>query len=224
MRRIANSLALVLLASTSLLSCRAPYRIVIGKTYLEENRPAVAQAETTVTASDSLALIEVEGVFGETQIGQQKLPVIWRFDPVVIRNYVVLAESLSVETGTLVKAKGAFATKQFAIGHRDATFPLRLLRVEAWQKLANLNPLWDKAQQEYDRIRNRLQAAITPAESKLRLPEKPSWQLTVNAPAGHAIVRMQTNDLMYEAEVAFVFQITESKLLSVYAVERFKGE
>ena len=224
MRGIANSLVLVLLASTSLLSCRSPYRIVIGKTYLQENRPRAERRQSAVTASDSLASIDVEGVFGETEIGRRKLPVIWRSDPTVGRNYIILAESLSVEKGSWVKARGTFSTQQFALGRRDATLPLKMLRVEEWQMLANLNPLRDKTQQEYKKIRNRLQTSITPAGSKLRLPEHPDWQLTVDGEAGNAIVSMQINDLMYEAELSFVFRIAESKLLSVYAVERFKVE
>ncbi len=224
MSGIANSLAWILLTFASFTTCRSPYRIVIGKTYIEENRSAVKQAQTIDTPSDSSALVEVEGVFGETEIGGQRLPVIWRLDPAVSRNYVALAESTPVEQGSWMKAKGRFFIKQFAMGQRHAKFSLRLLKVEEWQTLANLNPLRKRTQQEYSKIRSRLQAAITPAKSKLHLPQRPDWQLTVDGSAGNAIVSMRTNDLMYEAEIAFVFRITKSKLLSVYAVERFKGE
>ena len=205
-------------------ACRRPYQIVFGETYFSTHVGDGNRQHSLTEGKASQSQFVVSGVYWQKRFGKHKLPVIMRCDKVAGIGYAVLAQSLAVEKGTWLRVQGTISTRSLSFGVAGTSMPISVLEVEGMEKLGDTNPFMAIAQQEYDAIRERLQASITPAGSKLRLPSHPHWLALVDEEFGQVIVSMRINDLMYAAEVDFVFDIRKSKLLSVYAKEWFKGE
>ena len=79
-------------------------------------------------------------------------------------------------------------------------------------------------QKEYVRIKEDLQEQITPNNSQLILSGTPRWFVVSSEEDDRFIVSTRFTDLMYQAEIDFVFHGSEQKLTDVYAIEWFKGE
>jgi hypothetical protein len=224
MRQTLGSFTVVfLLPAALIISCQQSYQLTLGKTYFSEAM-RLNRSEVLSPKADTLVMQTIQGVYGAERVGDRDLPVLRQFDPAKGKQLIWLADSLPVVKRSWVRIKGTLSTKQISLSPKFEPIKLSALNVEICDNLADLNPLVPKAEQEYSAIRNRLQASITPARSKLQLPEHPHWQLAVDPESNRAIVSMNVNDLMYEAEIDFVYDIAAEKLLSVYAVESFKGE
>jgi len=213
-----------LLAYLALTSCRQSYQIVFGETYFSTFCKSGNHLHSMTSGLKQHSQFSVSGVYSQKQFSKKYLPAVINFDKDNGIGYTVLAKSLTVKRGTWVRVEGSISDTLLSFGVTGTNMLSSVLRVNDFAQLGDFSPILCTTQKEYDKIRQKLQASITPKESKLILPSNPEWQLLVDEESVQVIVYMVTNDLMYTAEVDFVFDINEIKLITVYANEWFKGE
>ena len=219
-----SKITILLLGIFIFLSCRQSYKIILGKTFFSENVRQGIRQHSMLDGMAPQSDFFISGVYWQKRIGKENLPTVFHFDRENGIRYAVLAESLAVQKGAWLQLQGRLSNRLLTFGVRGASMSINELEVEHFEISSDLTPFIEMAQKEYHEIRNRLQDSIRLEDSRLTLPADPDWQVFVDEAHEEIIVTMLKSDLMYVAEVDFVFDRKQSKLISVYAHEWFKGE
>jgi hypothetical protein len=153
-----------------------------------------------------------------------KMGLVRRFDRREGWSYVILSDPLPLEEGTMVSVAGRIVTVERPITGTGRTSRSKLLMAEDYQILHDTGPMLKKARDEYARIRGKLQDNISLPGSKLVLSEQPQWRVDWLKGEDALVVAAHCFDLMYAAEVQFLFSLKDERLQKVYFIEWFKGE
>lgn len=162
--------------------------------------------------------IEVTGIYDLKDFRPDSLPVLQWCDSLRRPQTIYLSEPLPASTGSLVRVSGRW------LADNAVRSGLVMLQPIDFQHLATTQRLRDHATSEYQRLRPKLELAITQPQSRLKLPIAPEWQLFWQAQTGALILRLGCADLMYAASIEFVYDFASRTLRQVYAHEYFKGE
>lgn len=213
---------LVVFATLVLQTCRHSPQIITHDTFFGAHHINMPPAN----ALDGLAAqstLDVEGVFWPHFYAVEKQPALLWINSQDRAQFVLLADSLAVPFGDYVRLSGVVTNATMPLSH---TYKQRVnvLRSETVEILRDTHTFLSKAQQDYDQSRAMLKIKVAAAGSKLAWPEKPAWQLLVDKKRSTMIVYFSTADLMYAADVNFIYDLQSGTLARVYAGEWFKGE
>ncbi|UCE18383.1 MAG: hypothetical protein JSV84_16245 [Gemmatimonadota bacterium] len=139
-------------------------------------------------------------------------------------HYALIDTGLNAQDGDLVEVEGTVVRKTIRLKGTKVTYKEELLSSDAFRILHPSHKIKSRVQREYSKIRDELQERITPEGSNLILSENPRWFVVWSETDDMYIVSGRFIDLMYQAEVDFVFCGSKQTLTDVYAVEWFKGE
>ena len=138
--------------------------------------------------------------------------------------YALLDTGLNVHDGDLIEVEGTVVRKMIRLKGTKVTYKEELLKPETFRTVTPSHTLKSIVQKEYLAMKDDLQKEITPEDSQLILSEKPRWFVVWSETDGNFIVSTRFLDLMYQAEIDFVFRGFKKRFTDVYAVEWFKGE
>ena len=138
--------------------------------------------------------------------------------------YALLDTALDALDGDFVEIAGTVDRRMIRLKGTKMSYKEELLRPDTYRTVRPSHTVKRIAQNEYLKIRGELQEKITPEGSNLILAEEPRWFLVWSKTDDRYIASARFSDLMYEADIDFVFTGTELKITDVYAVEWFKGE
>lgn len=137
---------------------------------------------------------------------------------------VPLVRGLKIKEGTLIEVRGEITRCEVTYKTLERTQIYNCLNPISYRIVFDTEKLKAKAQEEYCKIKESLQSKITPRYSQLELPSYPNWEVIWCRESGDFVIRARTSDLMYAAEVDFVFDGERKQLKEVYANQWFKGE
>ncbi len=136
--------------------------------------------------------------------------------------YVLLSDSLNVNIGDYVRLSGNVIPSSYNLGDRNQT--IQMLKASTVELLSPSNLILQNAKNEYLQRRLPLQETTRVANSKLELPEQPEWLMVVDETRSNVIVYFTAADLMYAAEINFVYDRKRGNLTDIYGKQWFKGE
>ena len=151
-------------------------------------------------------------------------PMLRLFDDRIGLQCVPLLTELEPGDGDLVEVQGSIMLKEIPMKGTGHVRRENVLMPEEVRIIRTSSELKKTAQETYLGMRESLQQQITPKESHLVLRESPKWFVVWSKSDDSFIVSTRQIDLMYQAEIDFVFDGPSGKLRDVYAVEWFKGE
>jgi len=137
---------------------------------------------------------------------------------------VPLVRRLRVKEGTLIEVRGEITGCEVPYKTLKKTQIYKCLNPISYRIIFDTEKLKAKVQKEYRKIKESLQSKITLRYSQLQLPPDPKWTVIWCRDSGDFVISARTSDLMYAAEVDFVFDGERKQLKEVYASEWFKGE
>jgi hypothetical protein len=200
------------------------YQLNIDDTYFTPHRsPAMAGwGEDLSRQAEESAELQFQGIYAQEPHG--RIGLVRQFDRRKGFSHVILTGALPVEEGTLVQVRGTVVSQK----QEDKGFRIngktKRLRAEDYQILYDTRPFRDQAQREYRKIRGKLQKQIALPGSRLQLSPEPGWRVDWCPSERTFVVAAHSYDLMYAAEVQFIFTKEDGRLKSVYLQEWFKGE
>jgi hypothetical protein len=219
-----KSINLALLSTCLIFTACHHYDLVIGRSVYEPHRSPSLTGWGRNVPNDMKEgeRLTFRGIYVPDRHSQTGL--IRRFDRVQGWSYVILAETMPAEEGALVAVDGRIITVERPFTGLKRTSRSNRLQVEEYEVLCDTGPMRQEARREYARIRDRLQEEIALPGSKLRLLEDPQWRMDCLAGEEAAVAAAHSYDLMYAAEVQFLFSLRDNRLQAVYFIEWFKGE
>ena len=165
-----------------------------------------------------------QGVYTAPDTAYVDTPTLRLFDDKVGLKYVSLMAQLDAEDGDLVEVKGKVYQKEISIKETNFIQKKEILIPDEVRIIQKSSDLKKSVQNEYQNMKVMLQKKITPEGSRLVLQDTPRWYVVWSESDGSFIVSTRQTDLMYQAEIDFVFDGETYILKEVYAVEWFKGE
>ena len=166
--------------------------------------------------------LEYQGTYAVEPNGQAGL--VRQFDRQRGWSYVTLGGVLPVDEGTLLEIQGRVVSHQVAGRSAGSVRTVKQVQADSHRVICNTGPFQERAGREYRMIRGKLQDAISLPGSKLQLGAEPEWRVDWLRGEETIVVAGHFYDLMYAAEVQFLFTIKDQKLKTVYFQEWFKGE
>lgn len=217
-------LALVLLAQG--LGClgEGGYTLMVGDSvYSPHHPPAMAGwGKNLPYYMETGEELEYQGTYAVEPNG--RVGLVRQFDRQRGWSYVTLGGVLPVDEGTLVEIQGRVVSHQVAGRSAGSVRTVKQVQADSHRVICNTGPFQERAGREYRMIRGKLQDAISLPGSKLQLGAEPEWRVDWLRGEETIVVAGHFYDLMYAAEVQFLFTIKDQKLKTVYFQEWFKGE
>ncbi|MBN1561623.1 hypothetical protein JW998_15335 [candidate division KSB1 bacterium] len=203
-------------------SCVEEPDIHVGTTYLREQRikwPHVNALAGTVK-QDS---IQVRGVYWPHLYAVRTHPALLRINASDQLEFTLLADSLDVPYGDIVRLSGVAIDSVVPLGYTYEK-KVTMLRADHIRIEQSTHGLPAKAQKDYQTCRSQLQERARQPGSKLAWPQQPDWQLVLDEKRSKVIAFFGAADLMYAVDVNLVYDLPSQELKEVYAHEWFKGE
>jgi hypothetical protein len=202
------------------------YEVHIGQPFYAFNQLFSARVLGTdlLRNRPSGEAVRLSGIYTAPDSGLIPDPMIRMNREDVGLQYVILSRELDVEDGDLIEVAGRIVQTDESIPGREGIRSREVLVPEGLQIIHRSSRLKQVVQNEYSKIRPRLQEQITPEGSHLTLPEKPRWYIVWAEAEGVYIISARARDLMYEAEIDVVMAGPTNRIRDIYAVEWFKGE
>ncbi|MFC1683652.1 hypothetical protein ACFL0G_05560 [Candidatus Zixiibacteriota bacterium] len=166
--------------------------------------------------------LRFQGVYAQEPYG--RLGMIRRFDSQAGWSHVTLTGALETEQGSLVEVRGSVIAEKIALRGTGRTLTVNKLSVQDQQILCDTAPLHALARREYAKTRDTFQEMIASPGSRLNLAADPNWRVDWIGDQGAFVVTAHSYDLMYAAEVQFLFSENQKRIQTVYFYDWFKGE
>ena len=125
--------------------------------------------------------------------------------------------------GDFVRVSGIVTDSVVSLGY-SYTKSVNILKVQDYSIEQDTHKLLNYARIDYQTAKVQLKKQAAPAESKLVWPNEPEWQLFIDEQRSNGVLYFSTADLMYAADINFVYDLKSYNLVQVYAQEWFKGE
>jgi len=200
------------------------YQLNLDDTYFTPHRSPTMSGwgENLSRQAEEGAELQFQGIYAQEPHG--RIGLLRQFDRRKGFSHVILTGALPIEEGTLIQVWGTVISQNRADKDIGTNGKVKRLRAEDYQILYDTKPFRDMAQREYRKIRAKLQKQIALPGSRLQLSSEPSWRVDWCSGEMTFVVAAHFYDLMYAAEVQFIFIQENEKLKSVYFHEWFKGE
>jgi hypothetical protein len=202
------------------LSCSAQsYKLHIGESFYPPSRAPVSSLIANVKLN---SIVEFTGIYSDKSVFIDKYPVIQ-----IYKNgkfYIPLSTKLQCSDGMLIKIKGKVIELSITYATIKKTVSYHYLEPIEYEVIFNTQQLIKNVNDEYTKIRQKLQHQITIAQSKLQLSDNPEWIIWYDEERKFLIFDSHQNDLMYAADIEFIVDIQKEKIREVFAREWFKGE
>lgn len=167
-------------------------------------------------------VVERIGIYCDSSVFLDEFPIVRIFENG--RYYIPLSTKLSCPDGMLIKIRGKVIRQSVRYPVAQDSLQYNYLTPLSFEILYNTRQIIKTVSAEYRRIREKLQEAITVEGSRLQLLPNPSWAIWFDSHKNQLIFHSHQYDLMYAADIEFVFDMRNRKILDVYARQRFKGE
>ncbi|MDZ7333322.1 MAG: hypothetical protein ONB31_15210 [candidate division KSB1 bacterium] len=167
-------------------------------------------------------VVETIGIYCDSSVFLDEFPVVRIFENG--RSYIPLSTKLSCPDGMLIKIRGKVIRQsvRYPVAHDSLQY--NYLSPLTFEILYNTRQIIKTVSDEYCRMREKLQEAIAVEGSRLQLLPNPSWAIWFDTHKNQLIFHSHQYDLMYAADIEFIFDLRSRKILDVYARQRFKGE
>jgi hypothetical protein len=214
---------ILILISLSGFCCPAQtYKLHIGKSFY----PALQQMSMSVGSLIANvkvdSIVEFTGIYCDKHIFIDKYPVIRIYNDG--KFYIPLSTKLQCPDGMLIKIKGKVIELSVTYSMIKKTLSYHHLEPIEYEVVFNTQQLIKNINDEYDKIRQKLQEQITLEQSKLQLVEDPKWAIWYDEEQKIFIFHSHQYDLMYAADIELIVDAQKKKIRDVYAKEWFKGE
>jgi hypothetical protein len=201
------------------------YEVHIGQPFYPWNQPSYARfLGSDVLRNQSEGDCRLQGIYTKPDADLIPQPMLRYFVAGVGLHYALLSTELDAEDGDLVEVEGRVVQREIAMEKIQRVRKEEVLSPESVRIVRRSSQLKGMIQNEYQRIRNRLQQEMTPEGSRLILPDKPRWTIVWQQKDDAYIIGTRFADVMYQAEIDFIWSGEREVLKEVYAVEWFKGE
>jgi hypothetical protein len=200
------------------------YNLVIGKSCYAPRMPSpmAGWGENVPYHMEQGERLKYQGSYAEDPYG--RVGMVRQFDRRTGWSYTTLDKPLPVDQGTLVEVQGTIAARERQSNGVGRNILVNRLKVEKHRIICETHSLQEQARNEYHSIRGKLQEKISLPGSRLRLSDDPDWRVDWLMGEDTIVVAAHVYDLMYAAEVQFLFYQEDQKLQAVYFYEWFKGE
>ncbi len=195
------------------------YRLHIGQSFFSTSPVAEGSLIADVTPE---SYFETTGIYCDSSVFLDEYAVVRVYEQG--RRYFPLSTKLSCPDGMLIKIKGKVIHRSISYAAVRDSFQFHQLAPIAFEILFNSRWVVKAVSDEYRRIREKLQRDIAIEGSKLLLSPDPRWAIWYDRENDRFIFHSHQSDLMYAADIEFIFDIGTRKIKDVYARQWFKGE
>lgn len=168
--------------------------------------------------------ITVTGVYNEYISGVNSIPAIFIFDESKGIGYVLLQQMLQCPTRSLVTIAGTVAPLTVFYEGTDMKVELPAVYVTDTKVINDLSRQVRIVQSSFHDYYKHIAGKIAAAGSQLRLPLQPDWQMAWMDSEQRLLCYMRCADVMYEAEVDILVDVSLNRIDKIVAWQRFKGE
>jgi len=218
-----NTNLIVILISLICFGCSAQtYKLHIGESFYAPEQQMKMSGGSLIANARVDSIIEVTGIYCNSNVFIDKYPVIRIYNK--DRYYIPLSTKLQCPDGILIKIKGKVIQLSITYSMIKKTLSYNHLEPIAFEVIFNTQKLIKNVNDEYKRIRQKLQEQITIEQSKLQLVDNPEWAIWYDENENIFIFHSHQYDLMYAADIEFIVNARTKKIKDVYAREWFKGE
>jgi len=218
-----EKLKLILLGTFFAFHCTSPsYQFHIGESFYTSSQQMRTSGGSLIANASIDSVMEFTGVYCDQNVFIDKYPVIRIYNDG--KFYIPLSSNLQCPDGTLVKIRGKIIELSVTYSIIKKTLSDHHLEPIDYEVVFNTQKLIKNVNEEYHRIRQKLQEQITIEQSKLQLTEKPQWAIWYDEGQKIFIFHLHQYDLMYAADIEFIVDAQTKKIRDVYASEWFKGE
>jgi len=218
-----ENLKLLLLGAFFAFHCASPsYQLHIGESFYPPSQQMRTSGGSLIANARPDSMMEFTGVYCDQHVFIDKYPVIRLYNGG--KFYIPLSTNLKCPDGTLVNIKGKIVELSVTYSMIKKTLSYHHLEPIDYEVVFNTQKLIKNVNDEYHRIRQKLQEQITIEQSKLQLTEKPQWAIWYDEGQKIFIFHSHQYDLMYAADIEFIVDARTNKIKDVYAREWFKGE
>lgn len=165
---------------------------------------------------------ETTGIYCDSSVFLDEYAVVRVYDQG--RRYIPLSTKLSCPDGMLINIKGKVIQRAKLYAAVKDSFIYHQLAPISFEIVFNSRWVLRAVSDEYQRIREKLQRDIAIEGSKLQLSPHPGWTIWYDRENERFIFHSHQADLMYAADIEFIFDIRTRKIRDVYARQWFKGE
>ena len=201
------------------------YQLHMGQPFYSLDQPSYARfLGMDILRNQSETNSLVKGIYTSPDSSFIQRPMLRFYEKGTGLKYALLSKELDAHDGDLVEVRGEIREREFLMENIRATRKESILEPDDVCIVSQSSRLRATVQHEYHLIKEMLQKRITPERSRLILPDKPRWYIVWSVSDGLYIISTRAVDLMYQAEIDFVWDAETKILKDVYAVEWFKGE
>ena len=216
-------LKLILLGIFFAFYCASPsYQLHIGESFYPPSQQMIMSGGSLIANASIDSVMEVTGIYCDQHVFIDKYPVIRIYNDG--KFYIPLSTKLQCPDGMLVKIKGKIIELSITYSMIKKTLSYHHLEPIDYEVVFNTQKLIKNVNDEYHRIRQKLQEQITIEQSKLQLKDNPDWGIWYDQGQNIFIFHSHQYDLMYAADIEFIVNARTKKIKDVYAREWFKGE
>ncbi len=218
-----ENLKLILLVTLFAFNCTShSYQLHIGESFYPPSQQMRMSGGSLIANANIDSVMEFIGIYCDQNVFIDKYPIIRLYNEG--KYYIPLSSKLQCPDGMLVKVKGKIVELSITYTVIKKTLTYKHLEPIAFNVIQNTQPLIKNVNDEYHRIRQKLQEQITIDQSKLQLQENPQWAIWYDESKQLFIFHSHQYDLMYAADIEFIVNARTQKIKDVYAREWLKGE
>lgn len=201
------------------------YHIHLGQPFYALDQLSYARfLGTDVLRNQRGEVYRMKGIYTKPDSAMISDPLLRVYEHGVGLKYALLSTELEAEDGDLVEVGGRIIHREIRMEKIQTVQKKEMLEPEDIQIVNQSSRLKDVTQREYLKLKDMVQEQIAPERSRLILPHQPRWYIVWSESDQSYIISARITDLMYQAEIDFVWSEALDAFKAVYAVEWFKGE
>lgn len=165
---------------------------------------------------------EMSGMYTLYKSGLIAVPALSIFQDSTL-NYVFLKDSIDAEYGDYVTMWGKIDENKMRFV-RGVDKQVRVILADSFHVIKSTHHLLNLVNSYYLLNRKTLHQTVKNEQSKLEFPLSPEWNFFMDINNQQCVFFIAFADLMYAADLAFVYDLKSSQLKEIFVNEWFKGE
>lgn len=200
--------------------CQQKPEVQYGVSFFGDGYPRYISSIDSMDAGD---VFECRGVYTFLFVQSKPLPSLLSLESPAHLEYIILADSLNEQQGTLISLTGVVTTIDVYYAP-DIRIPFKVLSVKEIHSKKDYALFLEKTRKRYKSYKPEIIDYYRKHNIDLNLPSQNNWRSVVDEKAGRIVVYTVIDRIQERTVIDFVYTITGKKLITVHSQSSFKGE
>ncbi len=166
---------------------------------------------------------KIYGVYGYRYSNRTWQPMLTNWTPPGTMGYALLADSLLYDKSVYIKITGTIVTDTLRF-KPDIALPFKSVKVDSILDYKDLSAFTDLVKIQAKDYLKQIETHYRQKGTDLNLPSDFNWQIIYDEKQAEVVVFTRIERISQIIQIEFVYDYNKVRLLSVYAMEQFKGE